>query len=293
MTAEPRMRGSRFRRPSPKKKSREKPGAAAAAFPYQEEVTVDTLQVTSKIINALEHLGTQRFVLPPFSEHFDRWIKDVEVVLTEFETTLPDKADQQYRATAQNVLSSLRQSLNNQIEAERSSSGETSKLLQELNLSELELSKLEHEYRKVTYETRKKHEKTLSKLQNEIDMLDKHRLKLLRKHPSVVERLLGRSASKLEASTNALQSKRSEFDSKGATLQHDLDELRSKYDVKRSILSERAESLKAELDEIKASASNDALEVRNAACQELRLNVSQAVDRPSKDQIATNPESSR
>jgi predicted RNase H-like nuclease (RuvC/YqgF family) len=293
MTSEPRMRGSRFRRPSQKKKSREKTGVAEVTFPYEEEVTVDPLQVSSKTMNALEHLGTQRFVLPPFSEHFDRWIKDVEVVLTEFETELPDMADQQYRATVQNILSSLRQTLDKQIEAERNSSGETSKLLQELNSCELELSKLGHEYRKVTYETRKKHEKALGKLQSEIDMLDRQRLKLLRKHPSIVERLLGRSASKLEASTNVLQSKRNDFDSKGAMLQHDLDELRAKYDVKRSGLSEHEESLKAKLAELKANGSNDALEVRHAACQDLRVTVGQAVDRSTKDSIPTNTEGSQ
>jgi hypothetical protein len=166
MTAEPRMRGNRFQRPTRKKKSREKTGIAEDTFPYQEEVTVDPLQVSSKAMNALEHLGMQRFALPPFSEHFDRWIKDVEVVLTEFETTLPNIADEEYRASVRNIMLSLRQTLHKQVESERNSSGESAKVIQELNSSELELSKLEHEYRKATYETRKKHEKALARLQS-------------------------------------------------------------------------------------------------------------------------------
>ena len=241
-------------------------------------------------MNALEHLGTQRFVLPPFSEHFDRWIMDVERVLTEFETELPDIADQPYRATVQNVLSPLREALRKQVEAEMNSSGETSKLLQELNSCELELSKLEHEYRAATSEARRKHEKALGKLRNEIDLLDKRRLKLLRKRPSIVEKFLGRSGSKLEASTSTLQSKRTDFSSKGALLQHDLDELRTKYEDKRRALREHEESLKAKLAEFKGKTSNDALEARNSACQDLRLAVAQAVDRSSKSQIPTNAE---
>lgn len=290
MSSEPRMRGTRFRRPSRKKQSKERVGFPEAAFAYREKVTVDPLQVSSRIMNALEHLGTQRFVLPPFSEHFDRWVKDVEGVLVEFETELPDMADEAYRATVQNILLTLREALRKQVDAERDSSGATSKLLQELNACEVELSKLEHEYGTVTYEARKKHEKALGKLQKEIDLLDKRRLKLLRKRPSIVERLLGRSGSKLEASTSALQSKRTDFSSKGTLLQHDLDELRANHEVKRGTLREREESLKSKLAELKGNSSNDALEVRNAACQDLRRAVAQAVDRSSNAQIPTNAE---
>ena len=124
MSSEPRMRGTRFRRPSTKKHSKERRKEHETSVFYQEATPIDPSQVSSKILNALEHLGTQRFALPPFSDHFERWIKDVEAVLTEFETELPDMADQPYRVTVHNVLSSLREALRRQIEAEKDSSGE-------------------------------------------------------------------------------------------------------------------------------------------------------------------------
>jgi len=285
MSSKPRMRGTKFRRPSTKKQSKERRGEHEAPTSYLEEAPIDPLQVSSRILNALEHLGTQRFALPPFSEHFQRWIKDVEAVLMEFETKLPEMADEGYRVTVQDRLSSLRDLLGKQVDAEKSSSGETSKILQELRAFEIELSKLEHEYRTVTYEARKRHEKALEKLRNEIDAIDKRRLKLLRKQPSIVERILQRSRGKLDASTSALQSKRAHLDHEGILLQNELDELRSNYEVKRGRLRERQELLKAKLDEVQRTASNDALEVRKAACQELGLAVAQAVERLSKRQI--------
>jgi hypothetical protein len=286
------MRGTRFRRPSTKKHSKEKREEHENSLFYQE-APIDPSQVSSRILNALEHLGTQRFALPPFSEHFERWIKDVEAVLTEFETELPNIADQPYRITVQNVLPSLREALRKQIDAEKGSSGEASKLLQDSTACELELSKLEHEYGIQTNEARKRHERALGKLRGEIDLLDKRRLKLLRKRPSIVERVLHRSGTKLEENTSALQSKRTDFGHKGTLLQHELDELRANYEVKRGHLRERQQLLRAKLAEFKRNTSNDALEVRNAACQELCRTVAQAVDRSSKAQLAADAENTQ
>ena len=289
MSSEPRMRGTRFRRPTTRKHSKERREERETSVFYQEEAPIDPSQVSSRILNALEHLGTQRFALPPFSEHFERWVKDLETVLTEFESDLPSIADQPYRVTVQNVLSSLRETLRKQIEAEKDSSGEASRLMQELNAGELELSKLEREYGAQTYNTRKRNDLALGKLRNQIDVLDKRRLKLLRKQPSIVERILQRSGAKLEESTNTLQSKRTEFDKKEIMLQQELDELRANFEVKRRHLRERQELLKAKLAEFKKNTSNDAMEARNAVCQELRLAIGQAVDRSSQAQIAANP----
>jgi len=293
MSSQPRMRGTKFRRPSTKKHSKEKRENRETSIFYQEETPIDPSQVSSRTLNALEHLGTQRFALPPFSEHFERWIKDVEAVLTEFETELPNIADQPYRVTVQNVLPTLREALRKQVDAEKDTSGEASKLLHELSACELELSKLEHEYGTQTNEARKRHERALGKLRGEIDSLDKRRLKLLRQRPSIFERVLHRSSTKLEQSTSALQSKRTDFDHKGTLLQHELDELRANYEVKRGHLREHQQSLKAKLAEFNRNTSNDALEARNAACQELCRAVAHAVDRSSKAQLAADAENTQ
>jgi hypothetical protein len=292
MSVQPRMRGTRFRRPSARKHSKEKRDDSESSLSYQEETPIDPSQVSSRILNDLEHLGAQRFALPPFSEHFQRWIIDVEAVLMEFETKLPEMADEAYKVTVQDRLSSLREALGKQVDAEKSTSGERSKILQELSACELELSKLEHEHRTLAYELRKRHEKALEKLRNEIDLLDKRRLKLLRKQPSVVERIFRRSSAKLEANTNALQSKRTALDGEGALLQTKLDELRANYEVKRGRLRERQQELKAKLDEFNRTTSNDALEVRKAACQEFGLAVTQTIERSSKRQATPDADNS-
>ncbi len=248
---------------------------------YQEQAPIDTSQVSARILNALEHLGSQRFALPPFSEHFDRWIKDVRAILVEMETELPEVADEPYRGNSERILSDLQLALHKRIDFEKENSEEVSKLHQELSSCELELSKLEREYKTRAHEARRGHERSLETIKGEIDSLDKQRLKLLRKRPSIVDRLLHRPRTKLEESMRVLQTKRTDIGSKQRTLKQNLDELRAEYETRRKQLVERQEALKAELAEFKTNTPNDALDVRNQACQELGRAVVEAIGRLS------------
>ncbi len=291
MGFEPRMRGTRFRRPATKKQSsKEKREEHETSVFYQERIPVDPSQVSSRILNSLEHLGSQRFILPPFSEHFERWIKDVESILAEFETELPDVSDQAYRETVDGFLSNVQEALRKRVDAEKGNSEAISKLQQELIPCELELSKLAHEYRTRTHETKRGYERSFEALRGEIDSLDKRRLKLLRKGSSILEKILHRSVAKVEESTGALQSKRADLGSKEATLKGDLDNLRADYENKRKRLAERQQSLKAKLSEFKGDRLDDALEVRRAACQELCRAVAEAVARLPEGRITSNAE---
>ncbi len=291
MSFEPRMRGTRFRRPASKKRStKEKREALENSVFYQERTPVDPSAVSARVLNALRHLGTQRFALPPFSEHFDRWIKDVRTVLAELETELPEAADQPYREDSKRILSETQQGLRKLIDAEKENSDELSKFHRDLTSCELELSNLEHEYKTRTHEARKDHERSLEKIQGEIESLDKQRLKLLRKRPSVLDRILHRPRTKLEGSMRALETRRTDVGSKQRTLEEKLDTLRAEYDIRKKKVTERQESLNAKLAEYKTHTSNDALELRNQTCQELGRTVSEAIGRMSEPNLAPKTE---
>jgi hypothetical protein len=291
MGYEHRMRGSKFRRPATKKKtSKEDRGERETSGFYRERATVDPAQVSSRILNALGHLGRQRFVLPPFSEHFERWMKDVRATLSEFETELPEVADQPYREVVDRVLSGVQEALGKGNAAEKENSGAMSKIQQELASCELELSNLERDYKLRAHEARRGYEQSARKLKGEIESLDKRRLRLLRKGPSIVERILHRSRTKLDESTSALQLKRVGLGSKETALKRDLDSLRQDYAIKRKQLAETQESLKAKLAEFKENKMNDALEARELACEELRRAVTDGMDRLSKRSTAQTSE---
>ncbi len=291
MSFEPRMRGTRFRRRAPKKRStKEKREGPENSVFHQERTPVDPSTVSARVLNALDHLGTQRFALPPFSEHFDRWIKDVRTILADLETELPEVIDQLYNEDSEQILSEAQEGLRKLVDAEQENSDELSKLHQELTSCELELSNLEHEYKTNAHEARNDHNRSLQKIRGEIESLDKQRLKLLRKKPSILDRILHRPRTNLEGSMRALETKRIDMGSKQRTLEEKLDTLRSESDIRMKEVSGRRDSLKAKLTEYKAHTSDDAVDLRNQACHKLSQTVSEAIGRMSKTKVASGTE---
>jgi uncharacterized phage infection (PIP) family protein YhgE len=278
LSYEPRMRGKRFRRPGAKKSAKNKRDERTATSFYQEPEQIDPLKVSTNILNAIEHLGNQRFALPPFSEHFQRWMNDVKTVLTEFESQLPKALNQQYRENTQKTLANLQETLTQRINTERKISSELTDLNKKQEHVDFELSKIEHAYKSQVREIRRRHEMATGKLQQEIDSLDKQRLKMLREKSNVFQRFFRRSGSKLEEKTGAIESRRAALGGRQEAFKHELEKYRTEFEAKRKQLIVEQSSLRMQLESAKANNSDDALEVRKLACEELHRTIAEAVE---------------
>lgn len=293
MSSEPRTRGVRSRRAATKKPAlKERRTSQENAFPYREVIPVNQHEVSSRVTNALEHLGTQRFALPPFYEHFQRWIKDVESVLADFQDSIPDAADDQYEATVGTLVTNIRNELTKRIDAEKALSNQIAELQKQLSTYEIEISDLEKEQRNRTHEAKRGYERSIGKIRGEIDALDAQRLKLLREKPTMLDRILGRSRVKIEGSSHSLQSKRHDLHGKEEKLNRQLDGLRSGYQEKRREVSIREEELRRQLTELKKSTLDDGLEIRRSVCEQIRTAVEVALNRLMAQNTQENPEQS-
>ena len=279
MSSEPRSRGIRSRRISTKKASRDRKDNQKETYFYQEPTPVDREQLSSRVMNSLEHLGNQRFPLPPFSEHFNRWSKDVNEVLSEFTTTLPEAADEEYKSTVAKLLGEVGVEFNKRIEAETRLDSELAEIQHQLATSEMELSKLEQEERKRKEDVKRGHEKSKRKILNEIEAIDRQRLKLLRKKPTILEKLFGRSKTELQDSTSKIQSKKDSLVGTEKGLQRQLEDLKTGYGTERRKLIEQNRRLREELTGLRSSSVDDALEMRASVCQALRQAVTGSVQR--------------
>lgn len=165
MSSEPRMRGSRFGRPAVKRKvAKERREHREAATFLAESSPVDLDQVRSVTLNSLEHLGIQRFLLPPFSEHFQRWVRDVKAVLTDFEAQLPEPIGEQFKKSVEEKLSNLEAALQELARRETDVSAKLSDTQRQLNAFENKRSKLDSDYKTGTHETRRRYEQSFDKL---------------------------------------------------------------------------------------------------------------------------------
>jgi len=73
-----------------------------------ERLTATEREVSELTLKRLHILGSQRFGSSPFSMHFDRWLANVEVVLTEFKSHPSIGIDDQFVMESQQTLAHIR-----------------------------------------------------------------------------------------------------------------------------------------------------------------------------------------
>lgn len=242
-----------------------------------ESTPVDFNQVRSVTLNSLEHLGNQRFPLPPFFEHFQRWVKDVNALLSDFETKLPEPIDQQFRKSVEKKLSDLERALQERARAETDLSTKQSDIQQQLNAYESERSNLDSDYKVETHETRRRYEHTFEKLRSEIGSLESERLTILHRKPSFLQKLFRRPETDLEEKASSLRSKKTALVQRREALTEDLEAQRTEYENKRKQITEQIGLLRAKLEESKESKVDDALDIRKTVCEDLGREVEGAL----------------
>jgi len=74
---------------------------------YEQEV-LNSSRIIDKAVEGMRSLGNQRFVLPPFSEHFERWFLSLETILSDFRSSPAVTVDDQFLEESNRVLSDTR-----------------------------------------------------------------------------------------------------------------------------------------------------------------------------------------
>ena len=279
MGFQPRARSRRFGRPVAKKKpARDKRDETRGSLLYVEHDQINASQLLSATANALEHLGNQRFALPPYSEHFQRWMENIATLLSDFESKVPEIVSEQYRENVDKVISNLKAALKERTDAETMISNRLSDVQLQITRYENELAKLDQDYKSRNHEVRRHHEQSFERLRAEIKTLDGERLRIIHTKPTLLQKLFRHSEDKLNETTNVLRSKKNAFDDRKQLLKEDLKTHRLKYENERRQISEKLLAQRAQLEESKVSKLDDALETRRAACEELRGQIIRAVD---------------
>jgi len=292
MSYEPRSRGMRPRRITSKKPaSKEKREIEETQFAYQEIVPVNTEEISARAVNALDHLGNQRFGMPPFSEHFRRWIVDIESVIGDFKSSLPETVSGNFDKTVAQLMSNIRNELETRIKTEEDQSSNVTETLKKLADNERAIAELDSQQRIKVHEAKRATEKSVKKLRGEIDALDAERLRLLRQKPTFLERLFGSSKTKVESSSQSIHSKRNDLTSKEESLKERIDALRSDYAEKRKPLTVSQAELRQKLAELRSTTMDDALELRKGACEQLHELISTTLANTTAEQTKESQES--
>ncbi|XHH08626.1 MAG: hypothetical protein ACFCUE_13815 [Candidatus Bathyarchaeia archaeon] len=147
----------------------------ATAQSWEEKTIPSQQQVFEATLKRLHTLGSQKFGSSPFSEHFDRWLLNVEAVLDEFEAQPDMDVDEQYVKERTRTLADVKLQLENR----QSREANLEKQINSLTDAKSRLHQLNNEYLIKVTALKGQKNAALKRLNKEIAALKKEQTRVI------------------------------------------------------------------------------------------------------------------
>jgi hypothetical protein len=254
-----------------KTKTRHTPGSRQVGLGAQ------TLkEVVDRAITGLDTLGSQTFAMPPFNQHFDRWLKSLISVLDDFEMSKVVEVDDKFREERVWLLSAVHAAL----KAEQAKEASREAAIMGLHSSKdlLFHAEQEHEEKLRGYTARR--DAKLRGLTSSVDALRAEVDEILESKAGLLERFTKRKTKMEEDSRWRLTAAENVLESTKSSFAEELTNLQKEYEHERGMILEKVASERKEIDRLVAEAEIDgSVEVRRVACDELARAVKVLVKR--------------
>ncbi len=228
---------------------------------HENEHRILTQKETSEItLKRLHILGSQKFGASPYSEHFERWLLNIEAVITEF-TMHPDiGVDAKFQDETKEALDTVKRQLMDRKQAEElinQDAGELEKFREQLKQTDLEYA-----MKAMAIKVRKRRE--TNRLNTEIEYLKREQDMIIRLKTGFFRFRSKRKREEKEAQiVQDLNSRQTELELTILDFAAEHKELKDDYDQKRDPLSKQIKNLQKTIGISETDAS---LEERWFAC---------------------------
>lgn len=246
-----------------KKMDRKRSHAHISRSILEEKQTASEREISEITLKRLHTLGIQKFGSSPFSEHFSRWLANVDVVLDEFKSHPNIGSDDQFVRECAQINSSIKQKLENINRKETS-------LDQELNkLSDWRshLKLISKEYAALTGAIKSQRNREIKRLNIVINQLKRDQDLIIRMKTGFFH---GVSKKKREQKESVimqeLNDKQTELELVMLDFSAKQKELRADYDKKREPVLEEIKKFRRIIRDLEA---DNSLEERWFACEAL------------------------
>jgi hypothetical protein len=267
-------RGRGIPRHEKAKKKKRKNQTGGAYETESAQVAAETSQkIFEKTVYSLRNLGRQVFALSPFSDHFDRWLTDVRMVLFEFESSSSVNVDDHFVGERSGILSKVESEL-----AEwRHMESFAEEAVRQLSESRKFLRQIEEEYANEAKKVEDWKSAEIKHLTNNVDGLREELEAISRMKTGIFRGLSKETKAQKEAdATKRLNQAESELASVEQSLTRQREELNEEYEKKKQPVASQVEKQQKEVDRIKVDGS---LESRMAACEALVDALTRLMDR--------------
>lgn len=246
-----------------KAKARRRKNQPRNAYVQEETTAVTSREVVDRTVNSLRNLGKQVFALSPFSEHFDRWLTDVKVVLSEFESSTSTNVDDYYVKERSEILSRAELELA-EIKSMETLAEEAAQKLPESNIL---LKQIEKEYAAKTKRTKERKSSEIKRLANNVDRLEEELKAISEMETGIFRGLSKKAKAQKEAdATKRLNQAEDELTSAEQGFSDQQKRLDEEYEKKKQPVVSQVEEQQKKVDRIEV---DNSLETREATCERL------------------------
>jgi len=251
-------------------KTRTEKQRPSSEYLFVEEHVQTLEEAANNTLNSLRRLGSQRFALAPFHEHFDRWFRNLRITLSEFESNPSVKVDDQFTKECSQVLSDI-DSVLKEKRLKEASLQESIRIVNQkiLDLRVL-LTRTEREFASKAKEITESKERAVKPIASRLGALGEELSRIVRMKTSLFSRVLKSGARKESEATQQLNSTKRELAAIEQSFAAEHGRLRDEYGRRREQLLDQIANHQREIKSLEASSQvDDALEVRRAACDAL------------------------
>ena len=264
------------RREKAKAKGRKR--RSSSSYTSEENHAPTPEGIEQRTFSRLHNLGNQIFATSPFSQHFDRWLMDLKVVLSEFESSPNSNVDDQFVKERSQILSNVELRFE-ELRRRETSGDETFKSLSD---NRLLLAQIEKDYATEKKEIEERKRTEIKHLSSKVESLNEE-LKLIARIKTGIFRAISKKA-KTQKEAEATQRLNSAQDGLALAVQHfaaEQERLRDECEKKKQPLIEQMRDQQKEVENQEIDGS---LEARRAACEAL-VNVVNALLQRQKSPV--------
>lgn len=256
-----------------KAKAKKRKNQTSSAYLAEETPTVTSKEIVDKTVSSLRNLGKQVFALSPFSAHFDRWLTDVNVVLTEFESSPYINTDEYFTKERSEILSRVELEL-----AERKRTESFAEdAVRQLSESKSHLKQIEEEYATERKKLEGRKSSEIKRLTNNVDQLKKELDAISRMKTGIFRGLSKKAKTQKQAdATKRLNQAENEVASTEQSFTRQQEKLNGEHEKKKQPVIMQIEEQQKEVDRTDVDGS---LESRIAASERLVDALTRLVER--------------
>jgi len=265
----PRGFGRRREKARPKTKTEKQ--RASGSYSLDEEHVPTSHELVDRTLNSLNHLGSQRFAVAPFYEHFDRWLLNLRTIMSEFESSQVTSVDAQFAKECSQSITDIEQALNERRIKETAREETLRKISQSILDKKRAVGQIEREYSAKAKEIIHQRENTIRPVAGKLANLRRELDRVIRMRAGFLRGISKKAKmQKTEETTHKLDTTKKELVKIEQSFVTEQERLKEDYRKrKQQILAEIARHQR-EIESLEAGPQmDDAIDVRRSACDAL------------------------